>query len=149
MASLRQTLARWPTALVWGLVGFSSVAWWLQVRTTHAANTLAPPAAMAATSPPDTGAIARLLGAGARSNTVAAAVAPPASSRFVIVGIAASGANSVALIAVDGKPAKPFVVGAEATSGWVIKSISGRRVELGTSLQAPVSLTLELPAKTN
>lgn len=146
MPSIRHTLSRWPTALVWGIVGFSTVAWWLQVQSAQAARTWAPAAAVQVATPPDTGAIARMLGAGFQIATPTAAAASPASSRFVISGVAASGANSVALIGVDGKPAKPFVLGAEVTPGWIVKTIAGRRVELATSLSAPVSVTLELPA---
>ncbi len=74
---------------------------------------------MAAQAPepvaPDAQALARLLGAG----PVAPAAAPAAASRFALEGVLAGTASGhgAALIAVDGKPPKPYRVGAEVEPG--------------------------------
>jgi general secretion pathway protein C len=87
----------------------------------------------------------------ARSLGLAAAApiaAPTLSSRFKRVGVLAGGANQgAALIAVDGKAAKPFWVGATVAEGLVLQSVQGRRVNLGAGGDATATLTLELPAR--
>jgi general secretion pathway protein C len=50
-------------------------------------------------------------------------------------------------MAVDGKPAKPYRVGALVTDGLVLQSAQGRRISLGASVDGPPTLVLELPAK--
>jgi len=55
--------------------------------------------------------------------------------------------SGAALIAVDGKPAKPYRVGAVVADGLVLQSTQGRRVNLGASMDGPQTLVLELPAK--
>jgi general secretion pathway protein C len=70
------------------------------------------------------------------------------ASRFQLQGVLAGGAEAgAALIAVDGKPAKPYRVGAVVADGWVLQSAEGRRVSLGAAMNGPSTLTLELPAK--
>ena len=65
-----------------------------------------------------------------------------------LVGVLAGGANQgAALIAVDGKAAKPFRVGATVAEGLVLQSVQGRRVNLGAGGDATAALTLELPAR--
>jgi general secretion pathway protein C len=49
-----------------------------------------------------------------------------------------------ALIAVDGKPAKPYRVGDVVEDGLVLQSVKGRNAALGPVSGAAV-LTLELP----
>jgi general secretion pathway protein C len=51
------------------------------------------------------------------------------------------------LIAVDGKPAKPFRVGTLVADGLVLQLAEGRRISLGASMDGPQTLVLELPAK--
>jgi general secretion pathway protein C len=90
--------------------------------------------AAVATAPaanPDTALVAKALGA---SGPLAAPDAPApvlASSRFVLVGVVASGAQGAALIAVDGKPAKPFAVGATVGDDFVLQSVQPRQAVLG------------------
>lgn len=94
----------------------------------------------------DTLAVARALGGGA--GPVAAAVAP-ASSRFSLAGVVAGGEHrGAALIAVDGKPAKPYRVGAVVGAQWVLQSVEPRRVVLAPQgSSADASIALELPPK--
>ena len=69
-----------------------------------------------------------------------------ASSRFKLWGVVAGGhGQGLALIAADGKTAKPYRVGAPVEDGLVLKSVSPRSAELARSLAAPAGMTLELP----
>lgn len=96
----------------------------------------------------DPAAIAGLLGGGPAAPGVAAA-APVASlaSRFQLVGVAAgaSSGGGAAVIAVDGKPAKPFRVGSFVDDGLVLQSVQGRRAVLATQPGGAAAVTLELP----
>jgi len=130
------------TLLVWGAVTFSVVTWGLRWSAT--AN--APSNATAAQALPevDVSAAARSLGAA----PVQAAAAPTAASRFQLLGVLDAGPDAgAALMAVDGKPAKPYRVGAMVTDGLVLQSAQGRRISLGASVDGPPTLVLELPAK--
>lgn len=131
------------TLLVWGAVAFSAVTWGLRWSATGAALSNATSAAQALPDV-DLSAAARSLGAA----PVQAAAAPTQASRFQLQGVMAGGPNAgAALIAVDGKPAKPFRVGALVADGMVLQSAEGRRISLGASMDGPQTLLLELPAK--
>jgi general secretion pathway protein C len=94
------------------------------------------------TASADPAAIAALLGA--VPNSGAAAPVASLSSRFALIGVVADATHSgAALIAVDGKPPKPFRVGANIDENLVLQSVDSRRAVLGSG-GAPV-LTLELP----
>jgi general secretion pathway protein C len=131
------------TLLVWGAVAFSAVTWVLRWSATGAAPSNATAAAQ--TLPEvDATAAARSLGAA----PVQAAAAPTSASRFQLQGVMAGGPNAgAALIAVDGKPAKPYRVGAVVADGMVLQSVEGRRISVGASMDGPQTLVLELPAK--
>ena len=139
---------RWAVAattfVVWGLVAATAVYWGMKLGNT---STVAPAAAAARTMPPpDAAAIARLLG----STPVAAAAAPVASlsSRFQLLGVVADpDGRGAALIAVDGKPPKPYRVGAPVDENLVLQSVAPRRATLAASMTAPSALTLELPLR--
>jgi general secretion pathway protein C len=90
--------------------------------------------------------MARLLGQG---DAVVDAVAPPsAASRFQLTGIIASGSGrGVALVAIDGKPPKPYHEGSKLEEGWMLQSVEPRRIALAPDAKAPVGLRLELPVK--
>ncbi len=74
------------------------------------------------------------------------------SSRFKLLGVLAplpraEGPPSeagVALIAVDGKPARPYAVGAALDTGLVLQAVGRRSASIGPSGGAP-SVELELP----
>ena len=92
-------------------------------------------------------ALARALGGGL---VIPAAQAAPAASmsagRLSLVGVVASGSQmGTALISVDGKPARPYRVGATVEDGLVLQSVGPRRASLATSVNGPPSLTIELP----
>ena len=131
------------TLLVWGAVAFSAVTWGLRWSATGNAPSNATTAAQALPEV-DVSAAARSLGAA----PVQAAAAPTLASRFQLQGVMAGGPNAgAALIAVDGKPAKPYRVGAVVADGMVLQSAQGRRISLGASMDGSQSLALELPAK--
>ncbi len=131
------------TLLVWGAVAFSAVTWGLRWSATGNAPSNATTAAQALPDV-DVSAAARSLGAA----PVQVAAAPTLASRFQLQGVMAGGPNSgAALIAVDGKAAKPFRVGAVVVDGMVLQSAQGRRISLGAAMDGPQTLVLELPAK--
>ena len=137
---------RWAVAastfVVWGLVAASAVYWGMKLSSRSPAP-VAP--AVQAAPPPDAGAIARLLG-----STPVAAAAPVASlsSRFQLLGVVAEAdGGGAALIAVDGKPPKPYRVGASLDESLVLQSVEARRATLGATLKSAPALTLELPRK--
>ena len=113
------TYGRWAprlaTLLLWALAGATAVYWGLKLSASPGGT--APAAAAPEPVVTDTQALARLLGA---SPVLAAAeAAPSAASRFVLMGVLAGTASGggAALIAVDGKPAKPVRVGAPDYDG--------------------------------
>jgi general secretion pathway protein C len=90
--------------------------------------------------------VARLLGHG--DAAVEAMAAPDAASRFRLTGIIASGkGRGVALVAIDGKPPKPYHEGSKLEEGWMLQSVEPRRIALAADAKAPVGLRLELPPK--
>jgi general secretion pathway protein C len=70
------------------------------------------------------------------------------ASRFVLVGVMDGGpSQGVALISVDGKPAKPYRVGQTVSDGFVLVGTGPKKAELGPQLGAAATLLLELPLK--
>ena len=139
---------RWAVAgttfLVWGLVAATAVYWAMKLSNTSSVTPVAP--AARTTAPPDAAAIARLLG----SAPAAAAAAPAASlsSRFQLLGVVADpDGRGAALIAVDGKPPKPYRVGAPVDERLVLQSVAARRATLAESMSGPPALTLDLPLR--
>jgi len=131
------------TLMVWGVVAFSALTWVLRWSALGVEPSGATTASQALPEV-DVSAAARSLGAA----PVQAETAPTLASRFQLQGVMAGGPNAgAALIAVDGKPAKPYRVGTVVAEGWVLQSAQGRRVNLGTSLDGPQTLVLELPAQ--
>lgn len=141
-ASSRMVLAA-ASLLVWGAVAFSAVTWGLRWSATGAAPSNATAAAQALPEV-DVSAAARSLGA----VPVQAAAAPTLASRFQLQGVMTGGPDAgAALISVDGKPAKPYRVGAVVADGLVLQLAQGRRISLGVAIDGPQALVLELPAK--
>jgi general secretion pathway protein C len=138
--------SRWAVAgatfALWALVAAGAVYWGLKL-TGRSAGATAPVAARTP-APADPAAVGRLLGASPQ----AATAAPVASvaSRFALMGVVASrGENATALIAVDGKPAKPYHVGAAVDEGLVVQAVEARRVILAASASSKTAVTLDLP----
>lgn len=141
--------SRWAvrviTLLLWLLAAGSCVYWALRIAPGAAPSSVAAPVR---TPPPsDPAAVARLLGA-SPATAAAPSGTPEVSlaSRFNLLGVVASRSrHGAALIAVDGKPARPFRVGAAVDEGLVLQSVDGRRAVLAVSGGGRAVLTLELP----
>jgi general secretion pathway protein C len=140
--------ARWPVAVtttgLWALAAASIVFWGL--RLAAPSDAVAPPAVTKAQPDPDPAAVAQMLGA--VSAHAAAVAAPEAASRFSLLGVVADAdKRGAALIAVDGKPPRPFKVGATVADGFVLQSVSTRAASLGAGVNASPALTLQLPTR--
>jgi len=134
------------TLLVW-LAAAASIAYW-GLRLTGPAGSLAPVAVAGSSLPTaDAQAIGRVLGA---TSVVVQAAPVAAPTRFVLTGVVADRRQGgAALIAIDGKPPRPYRVGAAVEQGLVLKAVTARRAELAGSMSAPASITLELPPLKN
>lgn len=147
---LTPTYAPWTvrgaTFALWALAAGSAVFWGLKLAGGgRAIDVPVPPARPVAAVDP--AAIARLLGsAPAAMATPAAAPEVSLASRFQLLGVAAgvqSGAGA-AVISVDGKPARPYRVGATIEDGVVLQSVRGRQAVLASG---STQVTLELPPR--
>ena len=138
---------RGVTFVVWAVAAASAAYWAMK----FAGSDPSVPRVAAASrqpTPADPMVVARLLGYSASPAAPAATVAQPsAASRFNLVGVVAgrSEQQGAALIAVDGKPPKPYRVGSAIDEGLVLQSVQPRKATLGPSLKEPPSVTLELP----
>jgi general secretion pathway protein C len=142
--------ARLSAFVIWALVAVGLVFWGYRLLV----RPLALPVNVQAVaeSPGATGDLARMLGAAPAPQ--AATPTPVAeSSRFKLFGVlapvAAAGVTKqttagVALIAVDGKPARAYAVGAQLGGNTVLQSISRRSASLGPE-QGATTVVLELP----
>ena len=146
-ATIKSSPNRWTlrlfTLLVWLLVGLCAAYWAFKFVTTKSVT------ATAAVSRPtvevDSKAIAKMLRA---TDGAAKPAVTVASTKFVLFGLAATAAGrGVALIALDGKPAKPYRVGSLVADDLLLKSISKTGVVLAASLQSPDGVTLDLPER--
>ncbi len=88
----------------------------------------------------DTAKLAQLLGV--------SATAPAASGpgKYQLLGVIAQGTLGSALIAINGKPAKPYRVGQNVSDNLVLHSVAKRSAALSSGLQGNPSITLELPS---
>ncbi|HEX7889549.1 MAG TPA: type II secretion system protein N [Ramlibacter sp.] len=146
---LPSTSATWTVRgasfALWALAAGSVVFWGLKLGgSSRAAN--APPLPARAVAAADPAAIERLLG-GSPAALVAAAPVPTLASRFHLVGVAAGARSGLgaAIIAVDGKPGRPYRVGSVVDEGLVLQSVQGRQATLGP-VNGPAAVTLELPS---
>jgi general secretion pathway protein C len=141
--------ARWPSAaattVLWALAAASIVFWGLRLATPSAA--VAPPALNTnGAAVVDPVAVAQMLGV--VQGPAAVVAAPDAASRFQLLGVVADAdQQGAALIAVDGKPARPFRVGAQVAEGYVLQSLDLRAASIGASVDAPPAFTLQLPTR--
>jgi general secretion pathway protein C len=142
--------ARLSAFVIWSLVAATAVFWALRLSASP------PPVPAYAVAVGNAvavrGDLSRLFGATQRV-AGAAPSTPEAPSRFKLVGVMAPRSSAaqaepghgVALIAVDGKPAKPYAVGARLDSDLVLQSVGLRTASLGPA-QGARSVLLELPA---
>jgi general secretion pathway protein C len=147
----------WPRLAAWvlsALVAASAVAWGLRIGADRGAEVSAPAVAIALA--PDSTAVARAFGEHVAEIVPSGATTVPVraleSSRFVLLGVLQQGSaqgtasgvsDGAALVAVDGKPAKPVTVGATLVDGWTLESVAGRSAVLA---RQGSRIALELPA---
>lgn len=140
-----KNLFGWPTAtaFVWAFVALSG---WYWTQAVIAASKPALPAVQRATASDDASnpiTLPRLLGA---TPAAVAGLGPGPADRFVLSGVIASNiGQGAALIAVDGKPARPFAVGSELAPGYILVAVASREAMLAEGLNAPVRAVLTLP----
>ncbi len=135
--------------VIWAAVAASAMFWALRLGASSPvapAHTVAVGAAVA-----PRGDLTRLFGAAPVRDAggPAVVVQAPLSGRFRLLGVAAprqgGDRTGLALIAVDGKPARSYAVGALVDGELVLQSVHARGAQLGAQ-GAPAQVTLELPA---
>jgi general secretion pathway protein C len=143
---------RWWTFAAWSLAAATALYWGLKLFVTPLPVPARTPVAAAA--PVARGDLTRLLGVDAApAVAVAAPTAEPApDARFQLVGVVSprsrqNAAEGLAVIAVDGKPARAFRVGAVVDGQTVLQSVGARGAQLGPRGGAAlVALNLTPPA---
>lgn len=139
--------ARLSAFVIWALVAGSAVFWLLRL-------VVSAPQAPAQTVAVSTasvlrGDLSRLLGAPPSAAPAGEPVADVAG-RFRLIGVMAPRADAavsgqgIALIAIDGKPARPYRIGAPVDGELVLQAVSQRGASIGPREAAP-SVRLELP----
>ena len=145
----RRMFARLSAFVIWSLVAATVVFWTLRLGV----RSPPPPsyAVPAERSTPLRGDLARLFGA-APVLASATDARPEAPSRYRLLGVMAPRSNSAAahdygfaLIAIDGKPARAYSVGAPLDSGLVLQAVGLRTASLGPADGGAQSVLLELP----
>ena len=136
--------SRLTSLLVWAVVAYSAVVFALQWGGGVPVDAVVAGSEQKQVLPEvDALAVSKALGA-APVQSASASLA----SRFVLVGVMDGGpTQGVALISVDGKPAKPYPLGQTVTDGFVVLATGPKKAELGPQLGAASSLVLELPMK--
>ena len=142
----------WPRLAAFVLAGLAaaSAVYWALKWPGAGAPTTAASVLVAEVAPANPQALARALGGGI---VVADAAPPPPAAvaslagRLVLMGVIANGSRGgAALISIDGKPARPYRVGARVEDALLLQSVAPRRAVLAERLRGPASMTLELPA---
>ena len=141
---------RTVTLLVWAAVAASALFWGLKLLVKAPA---APSQAQVAqTSAAVRGDLSRLLGVDAPAPVAAAAPEAAPDARFNLLGVVSprqsqAAGEAVALIAVDGKPARAYRIGAVVDGSHVLQSVSARGANLGPRGGASViALNIAPPA---
>jgi general secretion pathway protein C len=128
--------------VIWAALVASAVFWVLRLT---ASSRPPPPHAVTVAESPVRGDLGRLLGAEPVGEQPAAPTV--SDSAFKLVGVVAPGKGvraGVALISVEGQPAKPYRVGA-MVEDLMLLAVEQRAASLGPR-EGPATLKLELPA---
>lgn len=131
----RRMLARWWSFAVWALVAGSALFWGLRlfVKATQAPAQ----SSVAELSAGARGDLTRVFGPDPVAVVQATEPEPVADARFQLIGVVSprggsgAGSQGVALIAVDGKPAKAYRVGSVVDGQTVLQSVRARGAALG------------------
>jgi general secretion pathway protein C len=137
--------ARFAAFSLWALAALSASYWFTKVSGTSGVSTVAP---ALASEPPvvQSDALARVFGpATAVAVGTLAVAAPDPSARLRLLGVVANRSRSgVALISVDGQPAKPYRVGSALDGGWTLQQVGTRTATLSPAASNAAAVTLEL-----
>ena len=140
--------ARWMSLVIWATVAAAAVFWGLRLFVRPQA--VPPQAVVASLGAPAGGDLSRLLGA-PPLQPVAAVAELPADSRFRLLGVVAPRAGQpgsqrggLALVSVDGKPARAVAVGRDLEPGLRLLAVSQRQADFGATAGA-ATLKLSLP----
>ncbi len=133
--------------MVWALAAGSALFWGLKVFVK--APPLPPHTQTAAPAVAARGDLSRLLGADAAPPVAADAPQAAPDARFQLIGVVSprspqAAREGVALIAVDGKPAKAFRVGAVVDGQNILQTVAARGATLGPRGGAAL-VALDLP----
>ena len=137
-------ISRLLSLLIWAAVAAAAVYWGLRLFVRP--QPVPAQAVVASTALPTGGDLTRLLGA----TPVQPLPNEPvlvADSRFRLLGVVApraGQASGLALVSVDGKPARALAVGRELEPGLRLLTVSQRQAAFGVTRGAP-TLTLTLP----
>lgn len=131
----------------------ASATYWVLKWTAPAATSQTAAVIFSSPAQTDPQVVARLLGGGQTGLAAApgrsGAAVDSVASRFKLTGVVTQRAQGgYALISIDGQPARPYRVGARVNDALVLHSVAPRSAALAASLDAPVSLTLDLPKLT-
>lgn len=146
---------RWPSRIatfsLWALAAGSAAFWLLKIIGISEAPVTA--VAIAADTPAvDVQDLARALGPPATPGTTTATVAPPPpaqdpGARMRLLGVVAGRTSGgVALIAIDGQPARPYRVGSQIDTSHKLTRVATRSATLSPTQPDGQPITLELPS---
>ncbi len=133
--------------VIWAVVAASAVFWLTRLlsRSDPApSHTVTANAGASASAD-----LSRLLGSTRTASAEASEPEPEADARFKLIGVVAPNAaaadSGLALIAVDGKPPRPVLLGGVVDGPLVLLAVNHRRAELGPA-GGEATVRLELPA---
>ena len=137
--------ARFAAFFLWALAALSASYWFTKVSGTSVAGTTAPAPASEAPAV-QTEDLARVFGpAIAVAAVMPGIAAPDPSERLRLLGVVADRSRGgVALISVDGQPAKPYRVGSALDGGWTLQQVGTRTATLSPAASGATAVTLEL-----
>lgn len=156
---LERTGVALATFLAASWAAASAVGWVLKWTTPVEPLTPAPVIGVVqpAATPPDTVALARLLGGSPDARRPAAGDATAARLKLsgILAGRQGTSPGALALISVDGTTARPYRVGSAVLDDWTLQTVTPRTatLRLGRASDPQAAsgptLTLELPATAN
>ena len=132
------------TALVWALAAGGALYWGLRAGQPPAPSL--PPAVGDAGTAVNAQAVAHALGVPRTAQPGASQPQAAIASRVRLSGVVTHGAGGAALLSVDGKPPKPYRVGAQVEDGWVVQAVTPHAVELADGAQR-ASIEMPPPAE--
>jgi len=139
-------IARLSAFVIWALVAAATMFW--GIRLLVRADPVPPNAVVVSDAVQVRGNLSSLLGA---EPVTAVAAAPQTSSRFKLLGVMAAKPSQqgmtpgVALISIDGKPARAFAAGSRIEDQLVLQNVSLRSASIGAA-QGGSTFVLEIPA---